>query len=132
VRPSRPRGTIAQALARRYGAFTAEELVDELQPRGVGRATVYRALELLERLGMLTRMHLDDRHAYTVCDAGYHHHMLCSGCGAVLPVDATGVEAEIQKLAAGLKFRLEAHTLEFVGRCEACQAREAPSDPLVR
>lgn len=117
------RALVVRSVAEKDGAFTAEALVDELRPRGVGRATVYRALELLEKQGMLTRVHLDTCHGYTVCDEGHHHHLVCSGCNAVFSVDATGVESEIRRLAAALKFRVDTHTLEFSGLCENCQAR---------
>jgi Fur family ferric uptake transcriptional regulator len=80
-------------------------------------------LELLERLGMLTRMHLRGCHGYTVCDEGHHHHLVCSSCDAVVPVDATAIEAEIRRLADRLRFRVDTHTLEFAGRCEGCLAQ---------
>jgi Fe2+ or Zn2+ uptake regulation protein len=38
-------------------------------------------------------------------------------------VDATGVEAEIRKLADRLQFRVDTHMLEFAGRCQACLAK---------
>src|SRR5258706_11285861 len=51
----------------RLGRFTAAELVDELKGEGIGRATVFRTLELLTTLGVLDQLHSDPRHAYTVC-----------------------------------------------------------------
>ena len=122
-----PRARVVETIADQSGAFTAEGLVDCLKPEGVGRATVYRSLELLEHLGVLTRMHLDRDgcHGYTVCDEGHHHHLVCSQCHDVVPVDATEVEQEIQRLAERLKFRVDTHTLEFAGRCERCQGVSA-------
>jgi Fur family ferric uptake transcriptional regulator len=117
------RELVVQAIADKPGSFTPEALVDELRPHGIGRATVYRALELLERLGVLTRVHLGACHAFTVCDEGHHHHLLCSSCNAVVPVDASVIEAEIQKLAKRLQFRVDTHMLEFAGRCATCLAR---------
>lgn len=129
LRHTEQRATVVQAIADRPGAFTAEGLVDELRPGGIGRATVYRTIEVLERLGLLTRMHLDNCHGYTVCEEGHHHHLVCVDCGSVVQVDASGVEAEIRKLAEDLRFRVDTHTLEFSGRCEACQARTAQAEP---
>src|SRR5919199_3112808 len=116
-----PRAAVVRAVADRPGVATAEQLVAELQPSGVSRATVYRTLDVLEKQGLLTRMHLDNYHGYTVCDDGHHHHLLCHACGRVTMVDARGIEAEIQKLAQQLDFRLDTHTLEFSGLCRACQ-----------
>ncbi|MGI9149650.1 MAG: Fur family transcriptional regulator [Chloroflexota bacterium] len=114
------RQLVVHTIADKSGAFTPEALVDELRPQGIGRATVYRALDLLERLGVLTRVHLGACHAFTVCDEGHHHHLLCSSCNAVVPVDASVIESEIQKLAKRLQFRVDTHTLEFAGRCARC------------
>jgi Fur family transcriptional regulator, ferric uptake regulator len=119
-----PRETVVRALAAQAGVINPEALSYELHPLGVGRATVYRTLDLLERHGMLTRVHVEGCHGYTLCDEGHHHHLLCTACNRVVPVDATGVEAEIRQLAERLKFRLDTHTLEFSGLCESCQ-REA-------
>jgi Fur family ferric uptake transcriptional regulator len=123
LRMTGQREMVVRAIADKPGSIAPEALVDELRPHGIGRATVYRALELLERLGMLTRMHLDSCHGYTVCDEGHHHHLVCSSCNAVVPIDATGIETEIQKLADRLQFRVDTHTLEFAGRCPECLAR---------
>src|SRR5258708_23395547 len=117
------RELVVQAIAAKRGSFTPEALVDELRPHGIGRATVYRALELLERLGVLTRVHLGSCHAFTVCDETHHHHLVCSTCDAVVPVDAQVIEAEIQKLAKRLQLRVDTHMLEFAGRCATCPAQ---------
>lgn len=122
-----PREIVVRALADQDGVINPEALSYELHPQGVGRATVYRTLLLLERYGMLTRVHVEGCHGYTLCDEGHHHHLLCSGCNSVLPVDASAVEAEILRLAARLKFRLDTHTLEFAGLCETCQRRPGRS-----
>ena len=120
-----PREIVVRALVDQEGVINPEALSYELHPQGVGRATVYRTLGLLERYGMLTRVHVEGCHGYTLCDEGHHHHLLCSACNTVLPVDATGVEAEILRLAEQLKFRVDTHTLEFAGLCETCQRRHA-------
>jgi Fur family ferric uptake transcriptional regulator len=122
VRLTGRRELVVDAIADRTGSFTPEALVDELRPQGIGRATVYRALEVLEELGVLQRVHLGRCHAFTVCDAGHHHHLLCSGCNRVVPVDASVIESEIRKLASRLRFQVDTHTLEFAGRCAECVA----------
>src|ERR671926_1672028 len=102
-----PREVVIRALVDQPGVINPEALSYALHPEGVGRATVYRTLDLLERHGMLTRVHVGGCHGFTLCDEGHHHHLLCSACSRVVPVDATGVEAEILRLAAKLKFRVD-------------------------
>ena len=106
-----------------------EALAYDLHPQGVGRATVYRTLDLLERYGMLTRVHVDGCHGYTLCDEGHHHHLLCSACNTVLPVDATGVEAEILRLADELKFRVDTHTSSLPGCASRARRRSVQRTP---
>jgi Fe2+ or Zn2+ uptake regulation protein len=127
-----PREIVVRELVSLAGVINPEALAYDLHPHGVGRATVYRTLDLLERYGMLTRVHVDDCHGYTLCDEGHHHHLLCSSCNTVVPVDATGVETEILRLAEELKFRVETHTLEFAGLCEACQAHARKASAAAR
>ena len=84
------RDLVVRTIADKRGSFTPEALVEELKPQGIGRATVYRALDVLERIGVLTRVHLGS-HAFTVCDESHHHHLLCTSCDAVVPVDASAI-----------------------------------------
>src|SRR5919197_2815854 len=89
-----PRGIVVRALVAQTGVINPETLSYDLHPQGVGRATVYRTLDLLARYGMLTRVHVDGCHGYTLCDEGHHHHLLCSACSRVVPIEATAVENE--------------------------------------
>ena len=123
LRATAPRAAVVKAIAAKRGAFNPEALVDELRPGGIGRATVYRTLELLEERGMLARIHQAGCHGFTVCDEGHHHHLVCNSCSKVLPIDATSIEEDIQELAERLKFRVDTHMLEFAGLCESCQAK---------
>lgn len=120
LRMTGPRARVVHEIAGHADVFSAEDIVDKLRPKGIGRATVYRALDVLEERGMLSRMHVGDCHGYTVCDEGHHHHLRCTNCRSVVPVDASVVEAAIQRLAEQLRFHIETHTLEFSGLCETC------------
>jgi Fur family ferric uptake transcriptional regulator len=123
VRLTGRRELVVNAIASKPGSFTPEALVDELRPHGIGRATVYRALDVLEQIGIRNRVHLGACHAFTVCDEGHHHHLLCSSCNAVVPIDASVIESEIHELARRLRFQVDTHMLEFAGRCADCLAR---------
>lgn len=128
-RATGPRRAIVEAALSRQGRFTAAEMVDELHPQGVGRATVFRTLDLLTNLGMLERIHADDRcHTYTLCDGGHHHHhLICTGCSRVTEVSSGAIEQAIQLIAHQTQFRVEHHLVEIQGLCQACQA-SVPSE----
>ena len=128
LRMTPQRQLILDAVARMHGHVSVDQVYQQVVSvfPDVNISTVYRTLEVLERRGLLTRMHLDSYHGYTVCDDGHHHHLLCRSCGRVATVDARGVEAEIHKLAKELDFRMDTHTLEFSGLCRTCQGETMP------
>ena len=116
------RAAIAEAIAARPAQFTARELVEELEPRGIGRATVFRALDLLVQIGLLERLHGDlSCHSYTYCAPEHHHHLVCTNCGQVTSVVAGTVEREIRNLARQANFRPQNHHVEIYGQCQTCQ-----------
>jgi Fur family ferric uptake transcriptional regulator len=121
IRDTAPRRAVAEAAVRRRGRFTSQDLVAELAPSGVGRATVFRTLDLLVELGVLARLHSDSHHAYTVCGAEHHHHLVCVGCDTVQEIVSQSAERLVQELARDAGFEPQGHLLEIVGLCQACQ-----------
>ncbi|HMA36051.1 MAG TPA: Fur family transcriptional regulator [Chloroflexia bacterium] len=130
LRLTEPRQQVVAAILGRTTPFTSAELWTAIQERApsIGRATVFRTLDLLVRLGILQRIHADAEggrcHAYLACDAGHHHHLICNGCGAVTDFTEDAALGElIHQVERHTAFRIEGHRLELVGRCPACQAR---------
>ena len=123
-----PRQAIIKLVAPRNDHFSAQEVWDEVrsQYRGIGRATVFRTLDLLAELGVLNRIHTGDScHRYTVCETRHHHHLMCVECGKVMPLEAAGIEQQIRRMAGEAGFELLTHHLELIGRCASCRQRAA-------
>jgi Fe2+ or Zn2+ uptake regulation protein len=127
-RLTEPRRAVAEMIAGRDGHFTAAELVDEartLHP-GLGRATVFRAIDLFASLNLVERVDLPaGDHAYVACDRAHHHHAICTRCGRSLDVDDTGLAEVLADIGRRSGFRVAAHRLELFGLCAACQAGQA-------
>lgn len=105
------------------GQFTARQLHDVLQRWGIGRATVFRTLDVLEELGVLNRLHTEGGcHTYTVCAEQHHHHLLCERCGSVQDFNDARVERAVRAMGVESGFRVREHHLEILGLCRACQA----------
>ena len=121
-----PRKVLVERVAPRLDTFTAQEVVDDLHQLGlpIGRATVFRTLDLLSELQTLHRLHNEGgAHTFAVCtEHAHHHHLRCISCGTVQTVDAPGIEAEIERLGASVGFEVLEHVLELVGRCSICRA----------
>lgn len=103
--------------------FTADDLLRELRESGarVGRATVFRTLDLLERIGHVGRVPDGGHLAYTACGPGHHHHLVCSGCGQVLHLEGCPVSGLLDELQSRTGYQIEYHRLEVAGICPSCQ-----------
>lgn len=103
--------------------FTADDLLAELRLRGhaIGRATIFRTLDLLVRLGHVGRVRDGGRGGYAVCDPGHHHHLVCSSCGQVLHIHGCPVSSYLSELESSTGFSVAHHSLEIAGLCPACR-----------
>ena len=104
--------------------FTAEGLVAAAP--GVGRATVFRTLRLLQDIGTLCQVVLDDGTVeYRLTEGGHHHHLVCSECGAVDDFASCDINDLLSELARRTGYDIAAHRLEVYGRCSACRGAAA-------
>ena len=125
VRLTGPRRKLAALIERREGHFTAADLLKDAGRRrmGIGRATVFRLLELLSEQGLVERIDLPDgTHAYIPGEPTHHHHLVCLNCGATTDVDDCGIEAVTREAARRSGFKIEQHRLELFGRCPDCRS----------
>ncbi len=123
-----PRRAVAELIDGRVGAFTAAELVAQakVERPGLGRATVFRTLDLFLELGAVERIELPDgRHAYVVSGPEHHHHVICSRCGRITDIDDRGIKALTKKIAKRTGYAIDTHQLAMSGLCPACQAETA-------
>jgi Fur family ferric uptake transcriptional regulator len=127
-RVTKPRRTMAELIARRAGHFTAADLLGDAEAHRlrIGRATIFRALELYTELHALERIDLPSgEHAYVACEPVHHHHVVCSGCGRTAEVADHGMQGVAQAIASQTGYRIDTHRLELFGLCPECQRSAA-------
>ena len=127
-RLTEPRRALAELIVEQPGPFTAAELVAATRARrlGVGRATVFRTLEALERLKIVERIDLPSgEHAWVGCERAHHHHVVCSRCGRSSEIRDAGLLALVRDVAERTGYRVDDHRLELFGLCPACLASES-------
>ena len=84
-------------------------------------STVYRTLELLHRLGLVTETNLGGgRVRYHPADKGHHHHLVCQECGKVIDLDESVLENLRLVLQRDYKFDPDVRHLAFFGTCADC------------
>lgn len=91
----------------------------------IGLATVYRTLQLLEKMGVTCRMNFDDgcnRYELVHKDEDHqHHHLICKSCGSVEEVEYDLLEALENKIEDKYSFKIENHSVKFFGYCKKCR-----------
>jgi Fur family ferric uptake transcriptional regulator len=130
-RMTEPRRAVARLIADRDGHFSAADLVTaaRVQRLAVGRATIFRTLDLLAELDLVERIDLPSgEHAYVACEPAHHHHVVCSGCGRTDDIDDAGLRAVVGEIEGRTGYAISEHRLELFGLCPACQPALAGSD----
>lgn len=131
-RVTEPRRVILDRIVQYSQPFTTEQLFRDVggEQGPIGRATVYRTVELLLADRWLARVHwspekdsTNDDHAYVPVEQGHQHHMVCKHCGMVAAFEGCDIDALMGGLARRLNFRVDDHWLEIYGLCQTCQRR---------
>ncbi len=118
-----PRRTILQVVASIGHQFTPSELTAEVAKAdpGIGRASVFRVLQLLRTCGLVERLHAPDAEVYTLClTAGHHHHVTCRVCGRT-EVFSLEDDGAVARAVERVGYSMENHVLQAFGVCPACR-----------
>jgi Fur family ferric uptake transcriptional regulator len=120
------RNAVVELLDRQSCALTAQEIDDRLraQGRGVGRASVYRILELLTELRLVQRIDVGQgvaRYERHQPDGDHHHHLVCDRCGRIAPFEDPALEQAIERVSRRLSFAVDDHDVVLHGACGDCR-----------
>lgn len=89
----------------------------------IGRATVYRTLELLTQLNIVRPIYVGEHGPTYIRAEGGHHHLVCSTCGIVIDFDQCMAGDMMRDLTDRFGFQIQSHLLEFYGICVNCQSK---------
>ena len=108
--------------ALRHG--TPEEICTKVQrtASGVNISTIYRTLELLEQLGLVTHTHLGHKPpTYHLATEADHVHLVCRECGEVYDVSPAVAGGLVEVLERDYGFQTDVQHLTVYGRCGECR-----------
>lgn len=104
--------------------LTSSEILEEVQRQNpeVGRASVFRSLDLFTKLAIVRPTYLEPRtpHYIFMPADGHHAHLICTQCQKVVELGDCEIEELISQLADQHAFQLTGHLLELYGLCEHC------------
>ena len=118
------RRAILDVLAATDGHITGVELVERCRARDpeTTTSTVYRTLDLLERLGLVRHSHgHDGREAFHVLPETEHGHLVCESCGAISEIDSEAVQRLLEVLEQQSGYQIDLNHLAIAGMCAACR-----------
>jgi Fur family transcriptional regulator, ferric uptake regulator len=127
LRWSSTRDAVVQAFLASPHHVTVDELLAGVRRRepGVGHATVYRTLRLLEEIGVaLSHRFGEGATRYEPAVGVRHHdHLVCTSCSRVVEFVDPDIERLQEEVSRAAGFSLHGHRLEIHGRCRDCARR---------
>jgi Fur family ferric uptake transcriptional regulator len=116
---------VLDLIARQDCCLSAQEIFDALRAggRNAGIASVYRALELFTRMGLVRRVELAEAAGYEPALPGgeHHHHVVCDRCGKVTAFEDDALEHAIDRLTSRLEYDVGRHEVVLRGSCRDCR-----------
>ncbi len=122
------RRAVVEFLGRQECCLSAQEIHDGVRAEGprIGIASVYRALEGLDELGLVQRVDFGDgvsRFEPADPRGDHHHHLVCDDCGKVEPFEDPALELALERVAGGRGYDAAAHDVVVRGACEDCRTQ---------
>lgn len=131
-RLTRPRLAVLQVLDEGNEGLSPQEIWERARAlyAPLGLVTVYRTLDLLDRLGLASRVHSEqDCHAYASASAD-RHHLVCSRCHRLVTFPCEGLDELVALVQSRTGFCITSHLLELTGLCPDCQKLTGCTDDL--
>lgn len=122
ARKTRQRAVIADVIEAAEGPLTVDQIHERARETlaKLGRATVYRTINLLLSSGEIQTVVLPDGQTrYERACLGHHHHFSCRGCDVTLDVEFCPVSIPKGTTFPG-GFRVDDHELTLYGLCPTC------------
>ena len=101
--------------------MSMHELVAAAQD--IDRASIYRTVDLFERLGIIQRINIGWKYKLELTDrfSDHHHHLSCTKCSKTVAMNEDELEVFIDQIARAHGFQPSAHQIEVQGLCNTCQ-----------
>ena len=119
-RVTKPRLAVLGALSKQKRPVSIADIYTDVR-KAMNQSTTYRAVEDLERVGLVRRVDFRHEHAHYELAEDHHHHVICKKCGTTENLTSCGgkrLEREVLK-KSGFK-TIESHSMEFYGLCRKC------------
>lgn len=125
------RAEVVELLGEQHCCLSANQIHATLRDRrrGVGLASVYRALDVLTQLKLVHRLDVSGTACYEPADPSgeHHHHAICDQCGRMAAFEDPALETLIESVGQRLGYAVGTHDVVLRGACPDCVAPGAGS-----
>ncbi|MDR2350546.1 MAG: transcriptional repressor [Deltaproteobacteria bacterium] len=122
-RITREREAIAECILRNHDHFDVDELFMSLRSKKpISKASIYRAIPLFIKSGILAEVYLEDGHMHyeRVYGREVHSHLRCLNCRRIFEFSAPELTAVEKRICRAVNFRSAGHKFEIWGYCSDC------------
>jgi Fur family ferric uptake transcriptional regulator len=123
-----PQRQLVLDAVRELGHATPEQICTQVQRSApaVNITTIYRSLDLLERIGLVRHTHLGHG-APTYSEQEHEHvHLVCHSCGTVSEIGTDTLDGLVEQLRSTEGFELDATHVALSGLCRTCRGQDMP------
>lgn len=121
---TRARRVILEILCQDEAHLTSSEVLEKAAAgqHPIGRASVFRTLELLTGLAIIRPTYLrPGAPNYIVMpESGHHAHIICPQCSRVIEIDECEIDGLLETLGEHNNVQITGHLLELYGKCSQC------------
>jgi Fur family transcriptional regulator, ferric uptake regulator len=124
-RLTKQRQLVWDTLRRTRRHLSAEEIGSALrrQRQAVDMATIYRSLDVLQRLGLIQSSRLGERQYFEIAEPGEHYHLVCDDCGRATHIEGEDLAEVLDHITGAHHFAVRSADLIVHGWCDKCQAK---------
>ncbi|MCJ7576476.1 MAG: transcriptional repressor [Dehalococcoidia bacterium] len=124
-RQTKQRGAILGLLRGGYCHLTADQVYDEVRKEipSISKGTVYRNLRVLQEMGLVSELNLNDTVSRFEAKRDGHYHFHCEGCGRVFDINEPINKELDRRIADRTGYKISYHQLEFRGLCHDCRKK---------
>lgn len=120
MRMTKQRQLILNIFKEEKKPFSAEMIFDELPAGSMNLSTVYRTIEKLSDLGMISKSVINNTSYYYYTHGSHHHYLICLNCKQMIEVSCH-LDTIINNVIKNDEFLITQHDLTFYGYCNNCR-----------
>jgi Fur family ferric uptake transcriptional regulator len=102
-----------------YELLTAQD-----NNKKIGLTTVYRTMELFEKIGIVSRLSMENssaRYELVMYDKLMHHHLICLKCGQLMELDDRIAKEFKNQILEEKGFQVADKSIKIYGYCSSCK-----------